>query len=383
MKKILFFLLIFCQLACFAQIPKPTGHLVNDYADVLSSKEESALENQLRAYYDTTHNTVLLILTPDLNGYEIADYAQRIGDAWKVGMKGQNNGIVIVIKPKNNTSGEAFIATGYGLEGVLPDITCHHIVEDYMIPHFENDDYYEGICAGIEVVCPLAAKEFSYEDLKKREREQEKEEMLDAAKGFGGVLLALLSFLGINSFFKKHPTKRMRRKAALKSAKNARSAAAFHKACCAAKAAGASEGELAAAQIACWTQALNNIEYAKSVSQLEVAMDTARELGLSEEEINNAKTNASKHALNNISTAGSETAITDAAELAILLGLSVLAIERARKAAMAALRDSTTSAFPRNGGLGGFGGGRSSMGGGSFGGFGGGRFGGGGGGGKW
>lgn len=354
---------------------------MNDYADVLSSTEESILEEQLRGYYDTTHNTVLLIITPDLGGYGIAEYAQRVGDAWKVGMKGQNNGLVMVVKPKNSTYGEAFIATGYGLEGALPDITCHRIVEDYMIPHFKNDDYYDGICAGLAVVCPIAAKEFSYDDLKKREAEAEKEEMLGAFKIFGGVLLALLSFLGINRFFKKHPTKRMRRNAALKRAKNARSAAAFQKARCEAKVAGAGEGELAAAQVACWTRALHDIEYAKSVSQLNAAMAAARDLGLSEEEIKDAREAASTHALNNISTAGSESAIADAVALATLLGLSVVAIEAARKAAMSAMRDASFRSTPHIGG--GFGGGRSSLGGGSFGGFGGGRFGGGGGGGRW
>ena len=75
-----------------------------------------------------------------------------------------NNGLVIVIKPKNQTQGRAFIATGYGLEGILPDAVCKEIVDLEMIPHFKKNDYYGGVVAALNIIMPVAAGEYSYQE---------------------------------------------------------------------------------------------------------------------------------------------------------------------------------------------------------------------------
>ena len=75
-------------------------------------------------------------------GYDINDYAARLGEKWGVGQKGKDNGIVILIKPKSGREkGEVAISVGYGLEGVVPDITASRIIRNEIIPAFQADNY--------------------------------------------------------------------------------------------------------------------------------------------------------------------------------------------------------------------------------------------------
>jgi uncharacterized protein len=156
----------------FSQVPeRPTPpKLVNDMAGVLDSREQESLENELVQFSSSTSNQVAIVIIPSLNGYDRAQMAYEIGEKWGVGDSKFNNGIVILIKPKTDSErGEAFIATGYGLEAVLPDAVCKRIVDNEMIPAFKNNDYYSGIKAGLDIVIPIASGEYSYKEYKKGE----------------------------------------------------------------------------------------------------------------------------------------------------------------------------------------------------------------------
>ena len=148
-----------------AQIPsKPSPpRLVNDLAGLFTSQQVAALEHHLVAFSDTTSNQVVVLTVNDLNGYSAAQFAYEVGQQWSVGQEAFNNGVVILIKPKaGNSRGQAFIATGYGVEGVLPDATCTSIVNNEMIPHFLHNDYYRGVVAAVDVILPILAGEYSY-----------------------------------------------------------------------------------------------------------------------------------------------------------------------------------------------------------------------------
>lgn len=174
MKRLLFFFsLLLAATLCRAQLPEFSNRLVNDYANVLSADEVSSMETRLRNYYDTTSNCVIVVIINDLAGYEAADYAQRLGEKWGAGTDKYNNGLVILLSPEEH---EVFIATGYGLEGVLPDVTCHRIAEKYMKPHFREEEYYEGLEAGLDIILPVAAEEYSFEEFQKAQDEAEWEE---------------------------------------------------------------------------------------------------------------------------------------------------------------------------------------------------------------
>jgi len=145
--------------------------LVNDFAGILGSDDVSRLESILVAFNDSTSTQITVVIVKSLNGYDKNDFAQRLGQKWGVGQKGRNNGIVVLVKPKYPTEkGEASIQAGYGLEGVLPDITCKQIVDNEMIPHFRDNDYYGGIDAAVTTIMAITKGEYTADQYNKKHK---------------------------------------------------------------------------------------------------------------------------------------------------------------------------------------------------------------------
>lgn len=142
------------------QRPEP-ARLVNDLAGIFTEEQENLLESILVAFDDSTSNQIAVITTNDLEGYEPAEYATRTGLEWGVGSEKFDNGIVVLIKPKDSTPGQVFIAVGYGLEGAIPDAYAKRIINNEMIPHFMENDYYGGAAAACETLMKLASGEIS------------------------------------------------------------------------------------------------------------------------------------------------------------------------------------------------------------------------------
>lgn len=169
------FVLIFCLTAfngVYAQdIPeKPNPpKLVNDFAGMLDRGEVSRLEQKLVSFNDSTSTQISIVIVPTLDGYAPGDYAQRLGEKWGIGQKGTNNGVLVLVKPKTNDSrGEVFIAPGYGLEGVLPDITAATIVDNEILPAFRNGDYYGGLDKATSTIMSLARGEYTADEYGKK-----------------------------------------------------------------------------------------------------------------------------------------------------------------------------------------------------------------------
>lgn len=149
------------QVGCIPEQQNPP-RLVNDFANVLSPSFESQLENYLIGFNDTTSTQIALVTVDDLCGEEASFFAFDLGEKWGVGNSKFDNGIVILFKPKQKSSkGQAFIATGYGLEGVLPDATTKLIVENEMIPNFKNGQVERGLLQGIQRVIEITGGEYS------------------------------------------------------------------------------------------------------------------------------------------------------------------------------------------------------------------------------
>ncbi|MBR4803529.1 MAG: TPM domain-containing protein [Bacteroidales bacterium] len=141
---------------------------VNDYAKLFTTSQWDKMENRLESLDSSTGNQVVVVTLTDLDGYDNAlDYGVAWGNAYGVGQKDKNNGVVIVVKVKNETKGETAIATGLGMEEILPDSTCQHIVDLEMIPHFKNNDYYTGIEAALDVVIPIVTGAKTSQDYEK------------------------------------------------------------------------------------------------------------------------------------------------------------------------------------------------------------------------
>jgi uncharacterized protein len=143
----------------FAAIPsKPSPpRLVNDFAGVFSSMETATLERVLTDYSDSTSTQIAVVTANDLEGMSAAEYATRIGLEWQVGSEKFDNGVVILVKPKNaKGSGEVFIAVGYGLEGAIPDARAKGIIDRIMIPRFMENDYFGAVAGACEAIMKLA-----------------------------------------------------------------------------------------------------------------------------------------------------------------------------------------------------------------------------------
>ena len=148
-------------------IPDPMVpyRLVNDFAGLFSSAEEQALEQKLRAYNDSTSTQLYVVTVSDLGGYAASDFAFRLGEKWEIGQKSKDNGAVILIKPKvDNSRGQAFIATGYGLEARVNDAYAGRIVRDQMIPYFMEEDYFGGANAAADALIARLSGEFAAEE---------------------------------------------------------------------------------------------------------------------------------------------------------------------------------------------------------------------------
>lgn len=137
--------------------PPSKQRLVNDYTGTLTADQQQALEDKLVKFDDSTSTQIAVVIIPSLGDYEIADYNVQLGRAWGVGGKQFNNGVVLLIAKGNR---KINIATGYGVEGALPDVTCKHIITDVIVPNFKGNDYYRGIDEGTDAIIKATRGEY-------------------------------------------------------------------------------------------------------------------------------------------------------------------------------------------------------------------------------
>ncbi|MDU1889431.1 MAG: TPM domain-containing protein [Dysgonomonas sp.] len=161
----IFLFFLFASISVYAQddLPKPMSppRLVNDFAQIFDSSQSADLEQMLRAYNDSTSTQIYVVTIKDLHGYDVSDYAARLGESWRIGQKEKNNGVLILIKPRiGNERGKVFIATGYGVEYILTDARVGRIIDNYMMPYLQNGDYYNASKAAIEVIIQYLSGEF-------------------------------------------------------------------------------------------------------------------------------------------------------------------------------------------------------------------------------
>lgn len=160
-------------------LPEPPSpqRLVNDFAALLSASQRADLEKRLADFDKSSSSQITIVTVDSLQGLVAHDYATRLGEKWRVGQKDKDNGIVILVKPKNaEGKGQVAISVGYGLEGAIPDATASRIIRNEMIPAFQSGDYYAGISGAADVLIDLARGEYTAEEYESR--------------GNGGILVA-------------------------------------------------------------------------------------------------------------------------------------------------------------------------------------------------
>lgn len=122
---------------------------VIDQAQILTVPEKEALEQKLRSIFQRHLAQPAIVLVSSTGNMDIFDYTMRLADKWQLGDKQIDNGLLIVVAINDR---KIFIATGYGLEGVLPDAIVNRIIRDDISPHFKQSDYATGLLAGLEQI---------------------------------------------------------------------------------------------------------------------------------------------------------------------------------------------------------------------------------------
>lgn len=130
---------------------------VYDYTKLLSPSEKTTLENKLIKYSDTTSTQIVVAIIPSTNGDYINSLATEWAEKWKIGTKGKNNGIFILLA-KNDR--KINISTGYGVEHLLTDQMSRRIIELDIIPYFKRDDYYGGLNKGADSIFKVMQGEY-------------------------------------------------------------------------------------------------------------------------------------------------------------------------------------------------------------------------------
>ncbi|HMK48738.1 MAG TPA: TPM domain-containing protein, partial [Thermodesulfovibrionales bacterium] len=179
---IAFCLFLFCTSSQALDVPPLKGY-VNDYADMISATARAQLENELKAFEQTDSTQVVILTIPSLEGEVIEDYGIKVADAWKIGQKGKDNGVIFLVA-KNDR--KMRIEVGRGLEGKLTDLTAGRIVDLVVKPRFKRGDFDGGFVAGISAIIDATRGEFKADENRPAQR-------------FGGHsgVLSLLIFGGL------------------------------------------------------------------------------------------------------------------------------------------------------------------------------------------
>ena len=164
MKYFLSSLLVLAAIQClpaqssrFPAKPDKYAGLVHDYTHTtLSSSDEDLLEDKLQQYGDTTSTQIAIVILPDIGGDDINLYTAELAQEWGMGQGDKDNGLLILLNMNPENRGIS-IQNGYGLEEYMTDITTKQIIDDIIIPHFKEGDYYGGLDAGTDAIMRVLA----------------------------------------------------------------------------------------------------------------------------------------------------------------------------------------------------------------------------------
>ena len=132
------------------------NRLVNDYTGTLRGSQRDVLEAQLVDLDRRTGAQIAVVVLATLDGGEVEDFANRLYEAWGIGKKGEDKGVLFLVALQDR---KLRIEVGYGLEGVLPDGKCGQIRDQYVLPLFKMGRNAEGIVAGATALAQVVAKD--------------------------------------------------------------------------------------------------------------------------------------------------------------------------------------------------------------------------------
>jgi len=157
--RLLFFLCLLLAVsrgvAAQAPVP-PLDARVTDVAGALSAAQKTVLEERLAVFEGEKGSQIAVLIVPTTAPEAIEQYSIRVVEQWKLGRKGVADGVLLLIALQDR---KMRIEVGYGLEGVLPDLVAHRIIDEVIKPRFKQGDYYGGIEEGVGAIMKVIARE--------------------------------------------------------------------------------------------------------------------------------------------------------------------------------------------------------------------------------
>jgi uncharacterized protein len=128
--------------------PALTGRVV-DRAEILSAADEARIVAKSDALERATGHQFVVVTVPTLGGHAIEEYSQALGNSWRVGRKGANDGVLLVVAP---TERKVRIEIGKALEATLTNAEAQRIIDTDILPAFRSGDFVRGIDGGVDGV---------------------------------------------------------------------------------------------------------------------------------------------------------------------------------------------------------------------------------------
>lgn len=140
-----------CAVSARAEIVAvpPLSQRVTDLTQTLSSEQITALTAQLARLEQAKGSQLAVLIVPTTGDESIEQFGIRVVDVWKLGRKGVDDGVLLLVAKSDRT---VRIEVGRGLEGALPDVTAFRIIREFIVPAFSQGDFAGGINVGVEKI---------------------------------------------------------------------------------------------------------------------------------------------------------------------------------------------------------------------------------------
>ena len=147
----------FCFGSARAEVPvPPLKARVTDLTGTLSAAQRDELEARIAAYEAKRGSQMAVLMLPTTKPEEIEQYTIRVAEAWKIGRRKVDDGLILVVAKEDRT---LRIEVGYGLEGVIPDSMARRVIDERIVPRFRAGDFYGGVRDGVDQLIRLAEGE--------------------------------------------------------------------------------------------------------------------------------------------------------------------------------------------------------------------------------
>ncbi len=186
---------------------------VSDMASAMSAPARTRADSLLQSIWRQTSAEPVVVIVPSLDGEDIDDFATRLFSDWGIGKDDRDNGVLMLISIGDR---KAVIRTGYGTEGILPDVVCGRIIRNEMAPRFREDDYDGGILASLQTMQAAMTSDEARAELMSDKANDAAADDFDADEAFDiywkicvalgilGLLAVIIAYFGV----RKLPTSR-------------------------------------------------------------------------------------------------------------------------------------------------------------------------------